>query len=174
MLLINAIYYGRTAYLKRLARNLSARNQFTTLDTHDGLGVVDVRGLLPDGELDRTREDIFRYGANVKKIYNTSSYTTISTSIRSTVPTIRPWGMMTTSYLLARAVQFFAPGTPQIYYVGLLAGKNDIELLEKTKEGRNINRHYYSMDEVAAMKQRRPVVKKLDQADGIPQRASGV
>jgi hypothetical protein len=28
-------------------------------------------------------------------------------------------------YLLARAVQFFAPGVPQVYYVGLLAGHNE-------------------------------------------------
>ena len=34
-----------------------------------------------------------------------------------------------------------APGIPQVYYVGMLAGKNDIKLLEETKEGRNINRH---------------------------------
>ena len=28
-------------------------------------------------------------------------------------------------YLLARAIQFFIPGVPQVYYVGLLAGRND-------------------------------------------------
>ncbi|KAA8810162.1 sucrose phosphorylase, partial [Lactobacillus crispatus] len=53
------------------------------------------------------------------------------------------------AYLLSRAIQVFAPGIPMIYYVGLLAGSNDLELLEKTKEGRNINRHYYTKDEVA-------------------------
>ena len=35
--------------------------------------------------------------------------------------------------LLARAIQFFAPGIPQVYYVGMLAGENDLELLEATK-----------------------------------------
>jgi sucrose 6(F)-phosphate phosphorylase len=29
------------------------------------------------------------------------------------------------AYLAARAIQLFAPGIPQIYYVGLLAGEND-------------------------------------------------
>ena len=47
-----------------------------------------------------------------------------------------------------------------VYYVGLLAGKNDLELLEATKEGRNINRHYYDMDEIADEVER-PVVKEL-------------
>jgi sucrose phosphorylase len=54
----------------------------------------------------------------------------------------------------------FAPGIPMVYYVGLLAGKNDLELLEATKEGRNINRHYYSKEEIAAEVER-PVVKEL-------------
>jgi sucrose phosphorylase len=158
MLLLNAIYYGRTACLKNWLR-ICPRKQFTTLDTHDGLGVVDVRGLLPDDALERTREDIFRYGANVKKIYNTSSYNNLDIyQINCTY--YSALGDDDDAYLLARAVQFFAPGTPQVYYVGLLAGRNDIKLLEETKEGRNINRHYYGMDEVAE-EVRRPVVQKL-------------
>lgn len=44
--------------------------------------------------------------------------------------------------------------------MGLLAGVNDIELLEKTKEGRNINRHYYTQDEID-VEVGRPVVQKL-------------
>jgi sucrose phosphorylase len=63
-------------------------------------------------------------------------------------------------YFIARLIQVFAPGIPQVYYVGLLAGKNDLELLEKTKEGRNINRHYYTKEEVAE-EVKRPVVAKL-------------
>ena len=42
----------------------------------------------------------------------------------------------------------------------MLAGKNDLELLEETKVGRNINRHYYSVEEVAEEIER-PVVKRL-------------
>ena len=45
---------------------------------------------------------------------------------------------------MARAIQFFVPGIPQVYYVGLLAGTNDMELLARTKVGRDINRHYYT------------------------------
>ena len=61
---------------------------------------------------------------------------------------------------MARAVQFFAPGIPQVYYVGLLAGKNDLKLLEETKVGRNINRHYYTKEEIDA-EVKRPVVAEL-------------
>jgi sucrose phosphorylase len=54
----------------------------------------------------------------------------------------------------------FARGLPMAYYVGLLAGKNALDLRESTKEGRNINRHYYSLDEIAGEVER-PVVKEL-------------
>ncbi|HLU11618.1 MAG TPA: ABC transporter permease subunit [Oceanobacillus sp.] len=63
-------------------------------------------------------------------------------------------------YLIARAIQFFAPGIPQVYYVGLLAGTNDLKLLEETRVGRDINRHYYSGYEVQEALAR-PVVANL-------------
>jgi sucrose phosphorylase len=63
-------------------------------------------------------------------------------------------------YLLARAIQFFLPGIPQVYYVGLLAGRNDMELLARTHTGRDINRRHYTRNEIdEAM--RRPVVQDL-------------
>jgi len=157
MLLINGLYYGQTEYLKHWLE-ICPRKQYTTLDTHDGIGVVDVRDLLPDQEIDRTREDIFKFGANVKKIYNTAAYNNldvyqVNCSYYSALGD-------DDAYLLARAVQFFAPGIPQVYYVGLLAGKNDLELLEETKVGRNINRHYYTLAEIDR-EVTRPVVQKL-------------
>ena len=47
-------------------------------------------------------------------------------------------------YVAARAIQLFARGVPQIYYVGLLAGENDHDAVERTGEGRAINRHDYT------------------------------
>lgn len=158
MLLINALYYGRTEYLKHWLE-ICPRKQFTTLDTHDGIGVVDVKGLLPDEEIERTKEDIFQYGANVKKIYNTAAYNNLDI-YQVNCSYYSALGDDNAAYLLARAVQFFAPGIPQIYYVGLLAGRNDLKLLEETKVGRNINRHYYTLPEIAKEVQR-PEVKEL-------------
>ncbi|MBP2666721.1 MAG: Sucrose phosphorylase-like protein, partial [Firmicutes bacterium] len=64
-----------------------------------------------------------------------------------------------TDYLIARALQFFAPGIPQVYYVGLLGGTNDMELLARTGVGRDINRHYYKDSEIeTALK--RPLVQE--------------
>ena len=46
----------------------------TTLDTHDGIGIVDVKDLMTDEEIHETKEAMFTKGANVKKIYNTAAY----------------------------------------------------------------------------------------------------
>ena len=44
--------------------------------------------------------------------------------------------------------------------MGLLAGENDLAAVDRTGEGRAINRHDYSLEEVAHALDR-PVVKKL-------------
>ena len=158
MLLLHALYFGNVQYLKHWF-DICPRKQYTTLDTHDGLGVVDVRGLLPDEEIEAAKEYLFRYGANVKKVYNTEKYNNLDIyQINCTY--YSALGDRDDLYLLARAVQFFAPGIPQVYYVGMLAGKNDLELLEQTMEGRSINRHYYTLKEIE-QEVKRPVVQKL-------------
>ena len=64
------------------------------------------------------------------------------------------------AYLAARAIQLFTPGIPQVYYVGALAGGNDLDLLARTGVGRDINRHHYTPEEVDAALAR-PVVAAL-------------
>ncbi|MCD5002898.1 sucrose phosphorylase [Enterococcus saccharolyticus] len=158
MVTLYSLYSGKTERLARWLK-MSPMKQFTTLDTHDGIGVVDARDLLTDEELDYTSEELYKVGANVKKVYSSANYNNLDIyQINSTY--YSALGDNDRSYLLARAIQVFAPGIPQIYYVGLLAGKNDIELLEATKEGRNINRHYYDLDEIDQEVQR-PVVQNL-------------
>ena len=133
--------------------------QFTTLDTHDGIGVVDVKDILTDEEIDYASNELYKVGANVKRKYSSAEYNNLDIyQINSTY--YSALGDDDVKYFLARLIQAFAPGIPQVYYVGLLAGKNDLKLLEETKEGRNINRHYYSNEEIAEEVQR-PVVKAL-------------
>ncbi|MDD3413995.1 MAG: sucrose phosphorylase [Lachnospiraceae bacterium] len=158
VLVLNALYSGNGEYLKKWLE-MSPKKQFTTLDTHDGIGIVDVKDLMPDEVIEETKEKMFTQGANVKKIYNTAAYNNldiyqVNTTYYSAL------GNHDGAYLLARAIQFFAPGIPQVYYVGLLAGENDIALMEETKNGRDINRHYYSMEEISKQVNR-PVVREL-------------
>lgn len=158
MLVLHALYSGNVNRLVHWME-ICPRKQFTTLDTHDGIGVVDVKDLLTDEETEATREALYAQGANVKKIYSTEAYNNLDIyQINCTY--YSALGNNDQAYLLARVLQCFAPGIPQIYYVGLLAGENDIELLESTKEGRNINRHYYDLAEIEQEVQR-PVVQSL-------------
>lgn len=102
---------------------------------------------------------LYQKGANVSRIYSTQQYNNLDIyQINCTY--YSALGDDDTAYLLARAIQFFAPGIPQVYYVGLLAGANDLELVEKTRQGRDINRHGYTIEEVAKELQR-PVVRML-------------
>ena len=158
MVVLYSLYSGKSNRLANWLK-MSPMKQFTTLDTHDGIGVVDARDLLTDEELDYTSEQLYKVGANVKRVYSSEKYNNLDIyQINSTY--YSALGNDDASYLLSRILQCFAPGIPQIYYVGLLAGENDIELLEATKEGRNINRHYYTLEEIEKEVER-PVVKQL-------------
>lgn len=135
------------------------RDQHTTLDTHDGLGTVDVEDLLSEEELQAVIDKTEEYGANFKWDYSQKGHGgkrvyQINCSYYSAV------GEDDDSYLLSRAIQFFTPGVPQVYYMGLLAGENDYELMERTQYDRNISRHNYTVEEIETLVEK-PVVKKL-------------
>ena len=158
MVTLYTLYSSRTERLAKWLK-MSPMKQFTTLDTHDGIGVVDVKDILTDDEIDYASNELYKVGANVKRKYSSAEYNNLDIyQINSTY--YSALGDDDVKYFLARLIQAFAPGIPQVYYVGLLAGKNDLKLLEETKEGRNINRHYYSNEEIAEEVQR-PVVKSL-------------
>lgn len=163
MLLLHGLHFGRTDRLIHWL-NICPRKQFTTLDTHDGIGLVDVAGLLTEEEIDATQELVDRLTADVKP------YIPFPTVVRVPGKPVQRYQMMTTyysalgcddrAYLLARAVQFFAPGTPQVYYVGLLAGENDIEGVKNDTDPRTVNRHSFTEPEIRAAVQK-PVVQQL-------------
>ena len=67
-----------------------------------------------------------------------------------------------TAYLAARAIQFFVPGIPQVYYVGMLAGENDLESVKRTGEGREINRHNFTLEEIEQSVKKEVVQKLID------------
>ena len=147
--------------------SISPRNAVTVLDTHDGIGVIDVGaddmdgtpGLLAPEEIDDLVETIhLRSGGQSKKATGAAANNLDLYQVNSTF--LDALGGREEEYLIARAIQFFAPGIPQVYYVGLLGGRNDMELLTRTGVGRDINRHYYTDDEIdIALKH--PMVQRL-------------
>lgn len=163
-LVLHAFAFG-TAQPLRHWLQIRPRNALTVLDTHDGIGVIDIGadhdepGLVPPAELDALVETIHRNSGGQSRAAtgaaasNLDLYQVNCTYYDALARNDR-------RYLIARALQCFVPGIPQVYYVGLLAGLNDMALLQKTGVGRDINRHYYTAAEVDAALQR-PMVSRL-------------
>ena len=139
------------------------------LDTHDGIGIIDIGadaadrdarpGLVPPAELERLVEVIHeRTGGESRRATGAAASNLDLYQVNCTF--YDAMGRDDRAYLLARAIQFFLPGTPQVYYVGLLAGHNDMALLARSGVGRDINRHHYTSAEICA-DLKRPVVQSL-------------
>ena len=139
--------------------NICPRKQLTTLDTHDGIGIVDVADLIDEKDIQDTIDQLYKQGSNIKEKYSGPEYQNLDVyQVNCTY--YSALGCNDDAYITARTIQFFSPGIPQVYYVGLLAGENDIELVEKTHQGRDINRHNFTIDEIR-LEVEKPVVKRL-------------
>lgn len=166
-LVLHALYTGDGAPLATWMRVRPA-NAVTVLDTHDGIGVIDVGpdqsapgrpGLLTPAQIDALVETIHeRTGGDSRRATGWAASNLDVYQVNSTF--YDALGRDDRRYLAARALQFFTPGVPQVYYVGALAGRNDLELLARTGSGRDINRHRYSSAEVDTALAR-PVVRAL-------------
>jgi sucrose phosphorylase len=155
-LVLHALFNHTARYLKEWLQ-ISPRNAVTVLDTHDGIGVIDIGadradpenhpGLVPSKELDDVVERIHANSNGQSRLATGAAASNLDLyQVNCTFYDALERNDQ--NYLLARAIQFFAPGVPQVYYVGLLAGQNDMDLLAKTGVGRDINRHFYTSDEV--------------------------
>ncbi|MBN8504246.1 MAG: sucrose phosphorylase [Burkholderiales bacterium] len=165
-LLLHALFNGTAEALKRWIA-IRPSNALTVLDTHDGIGIIDIGadaraglpGLVPPAELDRLVDQIHEAsGGQSRQATGAAASNLDLYQVNCTY--YDALGRDDEAYLLARAVQCFLPGIPQVYYVGLLAGHNDMDLLARTRVGRDINRHHYTPAEIQADLQR-PVVQRL-------------
>ena len=141
-------------------------NAITVLDTHDGIGVIDVGadqrgnpGLLAPEAIHNLVEEIHRRSNGESKRATGAAANNLDLyQVNCTY--LDALGGDETLYLIARAIQFFVPGIPQVYYVGLLGARNDMELLDKSGVGRDINRHFFTPGEISA-KLQTPLVEQL-------------
>jgi sucrose phosphorylase len=132
------------------------------LDCHDGIPVKpDMDGLIDSKEARKLVDECVKRGSNLSLIYSDEHKDADGFDvhqIRCSYYSVLD--CKDDAYLAARAIQFFAPGIPQVYYVGMLAGKNDEENVKKTGEGREINRHNFTEEEVEQQVQKE-VVQRL-------------
>ncbi|MDE2112546.1 MAG: sucrose phosphorylase [Alphaproteobacteria bacterium] len=169
-LVLHAFTTGKPGPLKDWIR-IRPENALTVLDTHDGIGIVDVGAM---GAAPETHPGLLtaqEISALVNAIHDrTNNQSRQATGVAASNLDIYQvnstffdaLGRSETQYLLARAIQFLLPGIPQVYYVGLLAGQNDMDLLARTEVGRDINRHYYGEAEIGAAITKPVVAELLD------------
>lgn len=137
---------------KKLYEYLKIRpsKQVTILDCHDGIPVIpDLNDLIETKDASIVVEKCVERGALLSKIITEEYKDKDGFDIHQIDCTYySALGCDDDLYIAARAIQFFVPGIPQVYYVGLFAGKNDYAAVEKTGENREINRHNYTVSEV--------------------------
>jgi sucrose phosphorylase len=149
---------------ERLKRYLRIRphRQFTMLDCHDGVPILpDLKGLYGSEDARKVIDICLNRGANLSRVFSPRHRDPDGLDVHQIRGAF--YSLLDCNddaYLAARAIQFFTPGVPQVYYVGLLAGENDQSAAERTGDGREINRHNYSIDEIRRDLQR-PVVQRL-------------
>ena len=128
------------------------------LGCHDGIPVLDLKGkevngtynkgLLEDKEIEKIMDTIMERGGRVKNLYDPSgkkiSYYQVNATYFSAL------GENEAKLLLARALQLFMPGIPQIWYLDIFAGKNNYKAADEAGAGghKEINRTTLSLNDV--------------------------
>lgn len=147
--ILDTIINKTSADLRHYLKN-RPHKQFTMLDCHDGIPVKpDLDDLIDVKEARKLVDVCVDRGSSLSLILSDEHKDVDGFDvhqIRGSYYSIL--NCDDDAYLTARAIQFFTPGVPQVYYVGLLAGENDEERVKLTGEGREINRHNFSLDEI--------------------------
>jgi len=152
-LLLHSFFTGTVDRLDNWFK-IRPHNCLNVLDTHDGYGVIDGGpingrpGLITQDEMafifERAAENT---GGHSQIASVVPQWFNLPHQINATLPNILA---NDTAYVASRAVQFFLPGEPQVYYVGLFNGMDDRQLFARTGQGRDVNRHNYTPAEISA------------------------
>jgi sucrose phosphorylase len=142
------------------------------LGCHDGIPVLDLKGkdvngnynhgLLSDQEIEHIMDVVLERGGRVKNLYGPDgkkiSYYQVNATFYSAL------GENDQKFLLARAIQLFMPGIPQVWYLDIFAGKNDYEAADAAGKGghKEINRTNLSCKTVIDRLKNPLVLKQLD------------
>lgn len=115
------------------------------LGCHDGIPLLDLKGLLTDEQIESLIKTIVSRGGYVKDLHGQKNiYYQVNATYFSAL------GEDEQKLLLARAIQIFVPGKPQVWYLDLLAGRNNHEAVEKAGSGghKEINRTNLTLEQV--------------------------
>ena len=159
-LMIHTIETSNSKALLTWAKEIINKGYKTVnmLGCHDGIPVLDLKGkevngtynkgLLEDSEIESIMSTILERGGRVKNLYDPSgnkiSYYQVNATFFSAL------GENEQKLLLARAVQMFMPGIPQVWYLDIFAGKNNYAAADKGGSGghKEINRTTLTKKEI--------------------------
>jgi sucrose phosphorylase len=127
-LIIDAFERNTNEFLIRWIRDMQEKGirVVNMLGCHDGIPLLDLKGLLADGQIQRLIDIVVQRGGYVKDLHGKKNmYYQVNATYYSAL------GEDDSKLLLARAIQIFMPGKPQVWYLDLLAGKNDHAAVKK-------------------------------------------
>ena len=138
-LIIDALESGDGKHLYDWAEELIEKDIHTVnmLGCHDGIPLLDLKGLLSEERIQNLIDTVVGRGGYVKDLHGQKNmYYQVNATYYSAL------GEDDAKMLLARALQLFMPGKPQIWYLDLFAGKNDHEAVKRAGAGghKEINR----------------------------------
>lgn len=139
-----------------LEKNMRTVNM---LGCHDGIPLLDLKGLLSEERIQGLIDTLVKRGGFVKDLHGAKNvYYQVNATYYSAL------GEDDRRMLLARAIQLFMPGKPQVWYLDLFAGKNDYAAMERAGAGghKEINRTNLSKEDMAAGLEKPVVQKQLE------------
>ena len=129
------------------------------LGCHDGIPLLDLKGILPEEDIQDMIDTIVGRGGYVKDLHGAKNmYYQVNATYYSAL------GEDDKKMLFARAIQMFMPGKPQVWYLDLFAGKNDHEAVKRAGAGghKEINRTNLSLDAINEAMGKEVVKKQLE------------
>ena len=160
-LIIDAIENKRGNYLEKWGNEIleSDISVVNMLGCHDGIPMLDLKGILPEDDIQSLIDLIVSRGGMVKNLHGQKNiYYQVNATYYSAL------GENDKKMLMARAIQLFMPGKPQIWYLDLFAGKNDYEAVKRAGEAghKEINRTNLTKEEIKSALEKDVVKKQLD------------
>jgi sucrose phosphorylase len=162
-LMLDALERQQGDILEKWATELAEKQirVVNMLGCHDGIPLLDLKGLLPEDNINRLIELVISRGGYVKDLHGQQGkgmYYQVNATYFSAL------GEDEKKLLLARAIQLFMPGKPQVWYLDLFAGCNDYEAMARAGEGghKEINRTNLTREQIEEGLHREVVTKQLE------------
>lgn len=159
-LLIDAIENHEGTHLVGWAQELKDQQIRTVnmLGCHDGIPLLDLKGLIPDERIQQLIDLVVSRGGLIKNLHGQENiYYQVNATYYSAL------GEDDRKMLLARVLQLFIPGTPQVWYLDLFAGRNDLEAVKRGNSAshKEINRTNLTLQQIHAALEQQIVQDQL-------------